>query len=91
MNSQMKDLRYYLHQEGESSVSIPGPCPYCNQVFEDLRKHLKITKVDGITQDVTKFNCNTCQLILPDEECIQSHIEKIHVNRRTKDIISCKV
>ena len=72
-------------------MSIPGPCPYSNQVFENLRKHLKIKKVDGITQDVTKFNCNTCQLILPNEECIQSHIEKIHVNGRTKDIISCKV
>ena len=89
----MKDLRYYLLQEGQSS-GIPGNCPYCNQVFEDLRNHLIIlyinkNQIKGITQDFPKFNCDTCQLILTNEDCIQKHKQNIHIKGRTYDIIKC--
>ena len=78
----------------DASVSIPGACPYCDQNFADLRNHLKTKKIDFIPEDganFTNFDCDVCQLILPDEECIQNHIENIHIKATTDVIISCKV
>ena len=93
-NKDLDNLRKYFMQQQDPSVSIPGTCPYCDQDFADLRNHLKTKKIHSIPEDgayFTNFDCDICQLILPDEECIQSHIENIHVNGRNKDIISCKV
>ena len=62
------------------SISIPGECPYCDQHFTDLRIHLKPKKRKTIPKEMilTNFDCNFCQLILPNEECIRNHQENIH-------------
>ena len=78
------------------SISIPGECPYCDQHFTDLRIHLKPKKRKTIPKEMilTNFDCNFCQLILPNEECIRNHQENIHGNgtiRFRKIIVQCKM
>ena len=75
------------------SVSIPGECPYCNQHFTDLKTHLKPPKRETIPRGMilTNFDCNFCQLVLPNEECIRNHQENVHGgNSRKRSLVPCK-
>ena len=88
----LTDLRKYFMLKNVS-VSVPGDCPYCNEHFVDLRLHLNSKKDKKIIpQNLTNFDCDSCQLILPNEECIRNHKENIHGKSRKSDIIiPCKV
>ena len=87
----LTDLRKYFMLKNVS-VSVPGVCPYCDVHFVDLRLHLKTNNGKIDVKIVANFDCDSCQLILTNEECIQNHKENVHrKDRNPYSIISCKV
>ena len=51
-------------------------CPFCDSNIQDFRKH--ISDQNGNSERNTLSNCNSCDLVIQNENCMKKHEEKVH-------------
>ena len=51
-------------------------CPFCDSNIQDFRKH--ISDRNGNSERSTLSNCNSCDLVIQNENCMKKHEERVH-------------
>ena len=59
-------------------------CPYCQDKVDDLESHFNGGFKNGETS-----SCSNCNLVIPNEQCLLSHIQIVH--KDAKQVFSCEV
>ena len=67
----------------EKTLETQLMCPYCQNQVDDFRSH-----IDGGFKNGEKSSCTNCDLAIPNEQCLSSHIQIVH--KDAMKVFSCE-
>ena len=70
-------------QKSDTTLQKELVCPYCQDQVDDLESHFNGGFKNGETT-----SCNNCELAIPNEQCLLSHIQNVH--KDAMQVFSCE-